>query len=133
MTAPVYRAWTKAKLGGNGPPKYEAGWATSRRGWLKVFPDRLECGPNVIKVDDVQDAVLYEARQAFIPVYVLAVATPDGTWQFGLNPWTNIGPHLPFPFRRQSVRLRYSLFSVAVRLAAVAYIAYVIYRRTRGP
>lgn len=132
MTEPQFRAWTKAKFGEGGPPKYGTGWATSRRGWLKVFSDRIECGPNVINAEDVQEAVLYEARQWFIPVYVLSVTTSAGTWQFGLNPWTNVAPHLPFPFRRESVQLRYSTFSVLIRLAVFGYLAYVLYRRMRG-
>jgi hypothetical protein len=110
-------------------PRYSASWMAAHRGWLKVFSDRLECGDTTIPVDAVRDAVLYEARQWFIPVYILAVGTANGTWQFGLNPWTNIGDHLPFPFRRERVRLQYSGLSIALRIALVAYVIYLLYLR----
>jgi hypothetical protein len=58
----------------------------------------------------------------------LAVSTADGTWQFGFNPWVRIAEHLPFEFRCESVRVRYSAFSLIVRLAAIAYLAYVLMR-----
>jgi hypothetical protein len=105
---------------------------TARRGWLNVYDDRLECGDIIIPVECVEGAVLYEARQWFIPVYILAVTAPDGTYQFGFNPWTKIGNHLPFPYRRERVRLQYSTFSSVVRVALFAYVAYLLYQRFRG-
>ncbi len=132
MASPVYRAWSKTIRTDDRSPGYSARWVAARRGWLNVFHDRLESGDTVIPADAVQDAVLYEARQWFIPVYILAVTTAGGTWQFGLNPWTNIGVHLPFPFRRERVRLRYSTFSIVVRVALIAYVAYLLYRRFIG-
>ena len=83
--APVYRAFTKARLTGNEPPGYSTRWVTARRGWLSVFPDRLGCGSNVIRAADVRDAVLCRVRQGLIPGFVLAVPTPEDTWQFGLS------------------------------------------------
>ncbi len=129
MASPIYRAWAKAIRTDESAPGYSASWVTAVRGWLNVHPDRLECSDIVIPIEAVKEAVLYEARQGFIPVYILAVTVAQGTYQFGLNPWTNIGRHLPFPFRRERVRLQYSVFSVAVRVALLAYASYWIYRR----
>jgi hypothetical protein len=39
-----------------------------------------------------------------------------------------VAAHLPFPFRRERVRLRYSIFSLAVRAALLAYVAYLVWR-----
>jgi hypothetical protein len=128
MASPIYRAWAKAIRTDSSAPGYSASWVTAVRGWLNVHPDRVECGDIVIPAKSVEGAVLYEARQSFIPVYILAVTIAEGTYQFGLNPWTNIGPHLPFPFRRERIRLRYSAVSMAVRVALLAYIAYVLFR-----
>jgi hypothetical protein len=129
MALPIYRAWTKAIRTDDIAPGYSASWITAVRGWLNVYPDRLQCGDIVIPAAAVKGAVLYEARQGFIPVYILAVTVADGTYQFGLNPWSKIGSRLPFAFRRERVRLRYSAFSIAVRVALIAYFAYWIYRR----
>jgi hypothetical protein len=131
MTRPLYRAVAKARLTSDERPGYAAGWLVARRGWLSVFPDRLECGPDVIRADEVQNAVLYRIR-GLIPGFVLAVRTPQGTWQFGLNPWTNIQPHLPFPVRRERVRLRHAWVLTILRAAALALVAYLLYQRL-GP
>lgn len=128
MTAPKYRAFVKATRSETGPPRRSASWIFARRGWLKVFDDRLECGNWVIPASAVTSAVLYDARHGFLRAPVLAVSTADGTWQFGFNPWVRIAEHLPFEFRRESVRVRYSAFSLIVRLAAIAYLAYVLMR-----
>jgi hypothetical protein len=132
MASRIYRAWTKAILTDGSAPGYSASWVTAVRGWLNVYPDRLECGDIVIPIEAVEDAMLYEARQWFIPVYILAVTVADGTYQFGLNPWTKIGNHLPFPYRRERVRLQYSTFSSLVRVALIAYVAYLLYQRFLG-
>ncbi len=131
MSSPTYRAWTKS-IRSDGAPGYSANWVAARRAWLSIFPDRLECGSTVIPAEAVTDAVLYEARQWFIPVYILSVTTANETWQFGLNPWTDVGNYLPFAFRRERVRLQYSLFSIAVRAIWVACAAYLIYRYFKG-
>lgn len=128
MTAPLYRAWTKGTDQEPGAPRYSANWATARRAWFRVYDDRVECGDWVIPASAVQDAVLYESRQWFMPVSVLAVTTAARTWQFGFNPWARVAEHLPFAFRRERVRLRYSAFSVAVRVLLLGYVAWVAVR-----
>lgn len=129
MAAPRYRALVKATRNESGTPRRSANWIVARRGWLRVFDDRLECGDWVIPASAVVEAVLYDARMGLLRAPVLAVTTDDGTWQFGFNPWVRIGDHLPFAFRREQVRLRYSVFSAVVRLAAIAYLTYVLIRR----
>jgi hypothetical protein len=129
MALPIYRAWTKAIRTDDIAPGYSASWIAAYRGWLNSFPDRIECGDIVIAAEAVQDAAMYEARQWFIPVRILAVTTADATWQFGLNPWARIAGHLSFPVREERVRLRYTAFSFAVRFALVAYIIYLLVRR----
>jgi hypothetical protein len=132
MAAPISRAWTKVIHTDGSAPGYSASWITAQRGWLNIYPDRLECGDIVIPAEAVMDAVLYEARHWFLPVYVLAVTIADGTWQFALNPWARIASHLPFEFRRERVRLRYSAFSIAVRVALLVYFVYWLIRRFMG-
>jgi hypothetical protein len=132
MASPIHKAWTKAIRTDDSTPGYSASWVTAARGWLEVYEDRLECGEFVIPLTSIKSAKLYEARQWFIPVYILAVTTADGTYQFGVNPWTKIGSKLPFEFTRERVRLKYSQLSIAIRVALVAYVIYLIYRRVSG-
>lgn len=130
---PLYRAWSKGIRSDVSEPGYSAKWVFSRRGWLKAFNNRLEFGNAVIHTADVRKAILYEARQwSIVPVYILSVATDSGNWQFGLNPWTDIGPHLPFSFQRERIRLGHSWFSLVLRVAIAAWLAQKAYQRFAG-
>lgn len=130
MTAnPLYRAWTKAIRNPPGPPTYNPRWIVSRRGWFKIYPDRIECGNLVIPKEQVTDAVMYESRQWFIPVFILGISTAEETWQFGFNPWAKVAEHLPFPFRREQISLHYSMFGLALRLFLFGYVIYAIWER----
>lgn len=132
-TTPLYRAWSKGIRTEVGEPSYSASWVISRRGWLKIFADRIEHGGTTIHAVEVEDAVLYEARQWFVvPVSILSVATKESAWQFGLNPWTNVGPHLPFTFRRERIRLGHSRFSLILRVAMAGWLALLAYRQLAG-
>lgn len=82
----------------------------------------------VIRSSDVRNAVLFEARQWFIPVFVLSLQTDSRTYQFGFNPWVSVSSHLPFEFRRERVRLGFSAFSIGIRLALSVYVAYLAWR-----
>lgn len=132
MESPIYRAWAKGIRDEAESPGYSAKWVTSRRGWLSIYRDRLEFGGTVIPAESVSQAILYETRQSFIPVSILAVTTPNDSWQFGVNPWVDLAPHLPFAFKREKVRLQHSTFSVIIRVALFAYVGYAIYRRIIG-
>jgi hypothetical protein len=129
MTSPRYRAWTKATNRESGPPRRSAHWITARRAWFKVFNDRLECGNWNIPFDSITEAVVYEVRQGLLTAQVLEVSTPEGTRQFGFNPWVKIADHLPFAVRCEQVRMRWSMFSIALRVGAVAYLLYVMFRK----
>lgn len=123
-----YQCWSKAIQGVQGPPQYSVNWALARRAHFKIFSDRVECGDWVIESADVRNAVLFEARQWFIPVFVLSVETSKQTYQFGFNPWARVDAYLPFEFQREKVRLRYSAFSMGIRIALLAYLAYYVWR-----
>jgi hypothetical protein len=132
MERPRYRAWTKATRDGAGEPRYGIHWITSRRGWFRIFADRVECGDWVIPNSAIQEAVLFKTKQGFIPVSVLRLTTAGTTYQFGFNPWVHLERYLPFNFRSESVKLKYSAFSLAVRIAVLGYLLLWIWRRIFG-
>ncbi|MFO0552403.1 MAG: hypothetical protein U0271_28705 [Polyangiaceae bacterium] len=129
MTAPIYRCWTKATDAEAGPPRYSGNWAVARRDWFRIYADRVECGDWRIEGSDVEEAVLFSARQMLIPVLVLSIRTATKTYQFGFNPWARVADYLPFRFRRERAQLGYSAFSVALRVFLVAYLLYWAWRR----
>ncbi len=121
---PVYKCWTKATDREPGPPRYSANWITSRRAWLQVFPDRLECGDWRIPATTVQAAILYKVGLA----QVLVLNTQERTYQFGLNPWVRLAEHLPFAYTKERTTMRYSWFSIALRIGVGAYLLYLVLR-----
>ena len=128
---PVFRCWTKGIRGAADQFEYGLSWVTSRRARLHVFADRLECSDWSIPFTAVEKAVLFETKQWFIPCYVLKVRTADTTYQFGLNSNAYWRGELPFPVDRQKGRLKYSVASLAIRLAVAAGLVWYFYLRQR--
>lgn len=126
--SPIYRCWTKATDREPGLPRYSFSWLVSRRGWLRVFTDRLECGDWVIPAATVTRATLQAAGLA----QVLIVATGERTYQFGLNPWCRITQHLPFGVTTERLTLQYSRFSILLRVAVLLSLVYLVVRWIRA-
>jgi hypothetical protein len=120
---------TKASTAEGGDIRHSFNWVVSRRGILKVSTNALECGDWRIPYDTIEEAVLFSVRQMFIPGYVLCVKAGGTIYQFGLNTGQFWRGELPFPVRREAARLRYSWFSILVRLVAVGAVAYLLIRR----
>ncbi|HXV63220.1 MAG TPA: hypothetical protein VEK15_21150 [Vicinamibacteria bacterium] len=128
----VYRAWTKGIRDGAHKPRYGMEWLSARRGWFKVFDDRIECGNWSIPYSSIQEAVLFKSRQVLIPVSVLRLATPESTYQFGFNPWVQVEGHLPFQVRNEEIGLKYSAFFFALRIAVLGSVVFLIWRTFFG-
>ncbi|MEM8643061.1 MAG: hypothetical protein AAGG51_30225 [Cyanobacteria bacterium P01_G01_bin.54] len=118
-----YKCWTKATDQESSDPRHSVAWVVSRRGWFSVFDDRLECGDWIIPSSTIQEAVLFEARQLFIPVFILKISTADTTYQFGFNPWCRVAQHLPFKVEHRRIKLGYSKFSIAVRVVLILFVS----------
>jgi hypothetical protein len=119
-------------------------WQLALRGVLIVTADALICGTapglNVlpgqasgsdqpaeltIPVADILKATVFYTRYAGAQGLVLSLRLADSTVrQFGLapdQPWTTA---LPFPFEEREAKVRYSAYSVALRVALlVAFFA----------
>ena len=121
---------TKATTASGDQVKYGPNWALSRRAFLKIFDDHIECGNWRIDYKEIRSAVLHTFPSIFMGHgYVLAIETTDKTYHFGLNRgrfWTK---DLPFEVTRaEKTRLKYSAFSIAVRAILVGYVAYAAWK-----
>jgi len=128
MDTPIYSCLTKASNRESGVPRASANWVVSRRGRFKVFTDRVEVGDWIIPFSDVTHAILY--RYPYLPsvkVGVLELSDGETTYQFGFNPWAHPERHLPIPVEEREETMRYSAFSVVLRVAAVAYMIYLVW------
>ena len=124
---PIYRCMTKGVRGAAKAFEYDASWVTARRSFLSIFPDRLECGDWSIPYHTITQAVLFKTRQMFIPCYILKIKTGDSAYQFGLNGNKFWATELPFPVVREKGRLKYSKFSIAVRVILVATLIWYFF------
>ena len=70
-----------------------------------------------------ESAVLY--RGSFLsPGKVLEITTDETTYQFGLNPWTQLEAHLPLEFETRALKIGFSPFSLLLRVGIIGYLVY---------
>lgn len=125
----LFRGMTKAVQGAPEDFGYNAKWITSRRAALEVYEDRLKCGDWTILYTDMKEAELFKTRSGLIPCYILKVLTDGDSFQFGLNPSRYWKGELPFAVERTEGRLKYSKFSLILRIVlVVALIWYLFFR-----
>jgi hypothetical protein len=123
----LHRCMTKATTAEGDDIRRSVNWVFSRRGFLKVYTDRIECGDWTIPYDQIDEAVLFRTSSMFIPCYLLRVKAQGQIYQFGLNPGRYWSRELPFPVVRENKRLGWSWYSVAVRIVALAVLAYLLW------
>lgn len=127
----LHKCQTKATTATGDQRKYGPNWVTSRRGFLKIFEDRLECGDWCIDYADINKAVLCSFRSFFlrIPGYILTVETEGRTYHFGLNGWGKFWKgDLPFQVKREAGKLRFTWFSILLRVILAGYLAYIAWQ-----
>jgi hypothetical protein len=126
----IYRCRTKAIIAEGEQRQVGLNWAVSRRGVLRVYEDRLECGKWVIPYGEIQKGVLFSYRSPFsrIPGYILTVEAQDKTYHFGMNGWGKFWKgELPFEVERQAGSLKFSWVSVIGRGILLGYLCYVLW------
>ena len=105
-------------------------WVVSQRAVILLTEKRIICGKWTIPLDTIVSAQLLKINTLYGGGQVLKVqAADDKNYQFGMqfNPeWIN-QEHLPLTFEQG--RLKYSVFSITVRLIVVAYILHWLYER----
>jgi hypothetical protein len=105
-------------------------WVTSQRSVVMLTEKKIVCGKWTIPLNTIATAQLVEINSLFGSGQVLKVQTiDDGNYQFGmqLNPeWTN---QQQLPMTLEKGQVKYSPFSIIVRLVAVGYLIYWLYER----
>ena len=128
MDKPIHRCLTKATTAEGDQIRHSLSWVVSRRAILKVMPDALVCGAWNIPYQDIDEAVLFSVWGMLVPGFVLRVKSRGRIYQFGLN-WSPFWRReLPFPVRREKGKLKWSVFSILVRLVAAGYLLYLAWR-----
>ena len=125
----LYKCCCKATNREVSEPRYSHNWVIARRALFKVFEDRIECGNWSIPFSEVTEARLFQTRQMFIPVRMLHITTPSGSYQFGFNPWAHPEKHLGVEYEEHRIRMKYSLFSIVVRIILLSVLLHWVWCR----
>ena len=128
MSKLLFQCMTKATTAKGNQFRIGIPWAFSRRAFLKVFDDHLECGDWRIDYTSINDATLFAYRSVFyIPGYVLRINTDEKTYNFGVNGWKYWEGELPFPVRRDKGRVASRLFILVARGFILTYLAIILW------
>ena len=105
-------------------------WVTSQRAVILLTDTKIICGKWTIPLGIISDAQLLKINSIFSSGQVLKIQTEDGNnYQFGMqfNPeWTN---QKALPLVLEKGQVKYSLFSIIVRLLIIGYLVYWLYMR----
>lgn len=107
-------------------------WVTSQRAVVILTDKRIKSGKWDIPLEKVEQAQLLKIGSLFGSGQVLKIQTMDNEhYQFGmqLNPdWTN---QQSLPLTLEKGEVKYSFFSIVVRLMAVGYLIYWLIERIK--
>jgi len=101
-------------------------WVTAQRAVVLLTENKIVCGKWIIPLDTISAAQLIQVNGG----QVLKIQTTDDkNYQFGMqsNPeWKN---QQRFPLTVETGKIKYSPFSIIVRLIVAGYLIYWIYER----
>ena len=107
-------------------------WVTSQRAVVLLTDKRIKCGKWDISIDKIADAKLVKINSTFGSGQVLKIhTTDDDNFQFGTqmnHEWTT-QKVLPLTFEKG--KLKYSLFSIIIRIILLAYVIYWIIEKLK--
>lgn len=126
MQKAKYKCMTKATNREKGEPRLSHNWIISKRGIISFYEDRLELGSWKFDYSNIHNPIFYVTKQMFIPVKILTFEYENMNYQFGLNPWVNPLPHLPFSPKIENVSMKLSVSSMIIRIAILGYIIYTL-------
>lgn len=122
MEKVIYKCMTKATSRELNGPRYSQNWVTSKRGSFKIYNDKITCGSWNFDIEKIDNVILYETKQMLIPVKVLKFEYKDKIYQFGFNPWAKPMKYLDLEYKHEKVKMKYSKFSIILRIALLTVI-----------
>ena len=102
-------------------------WVTSQRAVVLLTDKRIKCGKWDIPLEDILSAKLVKIKTTYGLGQVLKIETIDNqNFQFGMqfnNEWID---QKTLPLTIEKGKVKYSLFSIIIRLILIGYIIYWI-------
>ena len=122
MEKALYQCMTKATDREKDEIRYSKNWVNAKQAKLKIYNDKIVCASWHFDMDQIRNLTLYNTKQMFIPVKVLAFDYEDKTYQFGLNPWANPIEHIKLEYKEENVKMKYSIFSIVTRIILLGIV-----------
>ena len=120
----LFKCMTKATNKEKGNPRRSSNWITSKRALFKIYDEYIECGNWHFNVQEITNPVLYKMKQSFIKFDMIQFEYNNEAYQFGFNPWAHPAEFIKLDFTVEHKRLKYSPFSLVVRLFLIGIIIY---------
>ena len=102
-------------------------WVTSQRAVVLLTDKRITCGKWDIPLDDIEASELKKFNTIYGPGLVLKLSTKNQEhYQFGMQmnkEWTE---QTVLPLTMEKTKVKFSPFSIIIRLLLVAYILYYL-------
>ena len=106
------------------------GWVASQRAVIMLTDNKLICGKWTIPLEAIKEAQLLKINSLFGGGQVLKIQTNDNkNYQFGMqlnSEWTT---QQAFPLTLEKGQVKYSVFSVIIRLIVTGYLIFWLYER----
>lgn len=127
MSKLIYKCMTKGTYKENGELRYSQNWVTAKRGFFKVFSDKVTLGQWEFYKGEMKNIILYNTTQMFIPVKVLRFEYDEKIYHFGFNPWADPLRYMDMEYTIENVKIKYSMLSLAMRmLMLISGIIYIM-------
>lgn len=105
-------------------------WVTSQRAVVLLTEKKIVCGKWSIPLDTISSAQLIKVNSLFGGAQVLKIHTVDEkNYQFGMQlnaEWTD---QTILPLTVEQGRVKYSVFSIILRIIVVGYLIFWLYQR----
>jgi hypothetical protein len=105
-------------------------WVTSQRAIIILTEHKIVCGKWEIPIDTIKKIELFKIKSLIADGMVLKIQTlEDKHYQFGMqmnDEWLN---QKTISLTLEETKVKYSKYSIIVRIIAVGYISYIIYTR----
>jgi len=132
MSNLLYKCQTKATNKEKGDPRHSSNWITSRRTSFCVYDEHIECGNWYFEAKEIKNPILFKSKQGFIKFDLIQFDYKDQTYQFGFNPWAHPAQYINIDFKIEYKNVKFSPFSIVLRLLLIGVIVYYIVTKLLG-
>lgn len=127
MSQILYKCLTKATNKEKGEPRHSSNWIRARRTFFYVYNEHIKCDNWEFEIKRISNPILFKSRQGFIRFDIIQFDYDDETYQFGFNPWAHPAQYIDLNFAIEHTKVKFSAFSILVRLILITLIVYYIF------